>query len=222
MGDTTAEHQLDPDKSKPSYLFDKSDKDDLVNSQKLDLPPIASDTAREPEKPAKRLELPRNPLNPLHFRRLAEPKNTQQLSSRSLMIRHRASIDYSNQMSEAFKSGVRGRADSIQSYQPLKKSFTKEMGDSDLKSQMSATKRNLPLKASVFSFSHLKQQTEPQSQRNNGTVRSTTPKAEKSPELHSSSMYNTKTPSKRRIYIPASRGSESQIAQARENSVRRC
>lgn len=192
-----------------------------MNSHKLDIPPIISEISRQPDTQKRNLELPANSLNPLQFRRLAEPKNTPQLSSRSLMIRHRASIDYSNQMSEAFKSGVRSRADSMQSYQPLKKSFSKDIVRSDQNGQMSDTKRKLPLKASVFSFSQLKQQTEPQSQRNNGTVWSTTPKADKSPELFSSSIHHGKSPSKRRIYIPASRESESQIAQAKENSVRR-
>lgn len=205
---------MDHDKSKFSYTLDNYQKDPDSKPQHLELPELVSDTVRQPHESKREQSIPQKAsllAKPAQF------KNTPQLSSRSLMIRHRVSIDYSNNVPEGFKSGLRNRTDSMKSYKSLKKSFTKEVSESGPKGYSSPTsKQNHTQKASAFSFAHLKQQKpDAISQRNNDTVRSTTPKADRTPEMLA------KTPSRRRIYLPASRGSDPQITQSRENSVSR-
>lgn len=216
MGDTTAEQpqQLDHDKSKFSNILDNQQKVSESKLQDVELPELASETVRKPEESKREQSIAQKSSL---LTKTAQYKNTPQLSSRSLMIRQRVSIDYTNNMPEGFKSGFRNRTDSIKSYKSLKKSFTKEVSELGPKGYSTpASKQNQAQKASAFSFAHLKQQKpDAISQRINDTVRSTTPKADKTPEMLA------KTPSRRRIYLPANRGSDPQIAQSRENSVSR-
>lgn len=206
---------MDHDKSKFSHILDIQQKVSESKLEDVELPELASDIVRKPEESKQDQSIAQKSS---FLTKPAQYKNRPQLSLRSFMIRHRVSIDYTNNLPEGFKSGYRNRTDSIKSYKSLKKSFTKEVSELGPKGYSTpASKQNQTQKeASAFSFAHLKQQKpDAISQRINDTVRSTTPKADKTPEMLA------KTPSRRRIYLPANRGSDPQITQSRENSVSR-
>lgn len=154
----------------------------------------------------------------LVFRKIGE-HDPQRISTKSLMIKHRASVDYSYQTPDLLNRGMRPRVDSLQSINKMQKSFTRDLADgmASTSSPLLKTKR-VATKPSAFSFAQLKQpQTDGNTHRTNGAGIATTPKGDTSPDMFYSMGNVPKSPPKR-LYMAGNRGSETNMGAGSKKS----